>query len=53
MATCPITLKVHVAWWIKPYCYLLSCFCAITGMEPDMEKIERTIHKGITIRSER
>ena len=51
MADLNITLSVHVAWWVKPYCYLLSVFCGITGMEPDMDKVERTIHKGITVKA--
>lgn len=47
-------LKVHVSadlkWWLKPYLYVLVFFCAVMGTEPDEQKLQQVILKGIKLK---
>lgn len=47
-----ITMTVHikVAWWLRPYLYVLACFCWLHGTEPNPEKLRRALAKGITVK---
>lgn len=45
-----ISLRVTVAWWLKPYLTALLFFCRLHGIEPDEEKMRRVIAKAITVR---
>lgn len=41
------TIKVTQAWWLTPYFYCLAAFCAITGQQPDEEKLKRVIDRAL------
>ena len=45
MAT--FTIIVKQAWWLAPYFYCLAAFCAITGCQPDEDKLKRIIDKAL------
>lgn len=51
MALTTLALSVHVAWWVRPYIRSLALVCWLTGMEPDMSRVERVLSRGIGIRS--
>jgi hypothetical protein len=50
MARPTITLRVTRSWWVMPYLHTLALLCAITGREPDMEKVTRTLMRGVHVR---
>lgn len=45
-----IALKVSIAWWIKPYFYILATMCAITGCEPNYERVKYWINRAIKVK---
>lgn len=47
MARCTITITVKVAWWVRPYIQSVALFAAMTGLQPDLEKVTRTAMLGI------
>lgn len=49
MERCSITLKVRTAWWVVPYIQSVELFALMTGMEPDLGKVTRTVLRGITV----
>lgn len=49
MANATLTLKVSVAWWIKPYLYCVALMCFITRQEPNMDKVGYWVGKAIKI----
>ena len=51
MAKLTVSLRVRVAWWVQPYIAGVK-FCAlVTGLEPDMEQVERVVVKGLRVES--
>lgn len=50
MAASTLTLKVSVAWWLKPYCYMLATISALTGMEPDWERVNYWIGRAVRVK---
>ena len=44
-----ITLKVRVSWWVKPYIRAIGLLCAITGLQPDADKISQTVMRGMRL----
>lgn len=49
MSKLQIELKVETAWWVWIYVYGVSAFCRITGFEPDLEKINAVVMRGIKV----
>lgn len=41
-------VKVTVAWWLMPYFYVLAAMSAITGREPDWDKVTYWIDRALT-----
>ena len=50
MAITSMSLTIHVAWWVAPYIRSIALFCWLTGAEPDLTRVGRTIERGVTIR---
>ena len=50
MARATITLTVKVAWWVRPYLYSLVLMSRLTGLEPDLDKVEAVVLKGLRVR---
>jgi hypothetical protein len=48
--TVDVTFRVGLAWWLKPYFYVLATLCAITGIEPNYERVNYWIDRAIKIR---
>lgn len=53
MTQCSITLRVHVAWWVRSYIHACALFASLFGMTPDFEKITATALRGIKVRPAR
>jgi hypothetical protein len=51
VAHCSITLRVHVAWWVRPYIHACATFASLFGMTPDEDKIVRTVMRGVKVRT--
>jgi hypothetical protein len=49
MANAPVSVKISIAWWLKPYVFALTFFAALMGATPDAEKLKRTIRRALTI----
>lgn len=45
-------VKVSLAWWWRFYAFGLLTMVAITGLEPDWQKVEAMIMKAVRIRVE-
>lgn len=50
MAAVNMTIKVKQAWWLKPYFIGLAAMSALTGLDPDWEKVKRVIDKGLSVK---
>lgn len=46
------TMRIEVtqAWWLTPYFYCLAAFCAISGCEPDEQKLSRIIDRALKMK---
>lgn len=49
MAKVQLTLKVSVAWWVWPYLAGVQLVSWIHDLEPDFDKVSKTVLKGISI----
>lgn len=50
MASLTLKCKVTVAWWLKPYFYCLASIAALTGLEPNYERVNYWINKAVKVR---
>lgn len=52
MAAIPqtITLDVRIAWWLRHYLFGVATMCALTGMEPNPDRLHYWIDKGVTVK---
>ena len=44
-----ITIKVHIAWWVRWYISGVALCSLLTGLEPDMEKAKARVIKGVRL----
>lgn len=49
MAKVSITIRVKVKWWLKLYLSGLSMVCWLTGNEPDWDKVNAWVERGIEL----
>lgn len=50
MAINSITITIKVAWWVRWYIAGVSLCALLTGLEPDLEKVARTVRRGLKVR---
>lgn len=50
MAQTSITLRITMAWWWKPYVYGLATMAAITGREPNWERVNVWVKRAMKVR---
>lgn len=50
MATSTLTLKLHVAWWLKHYLQGVVFTCTVTGCQPNMERVAHWARKACTVK---
>jgi len=48
----PITVRIEVnmAWWLRPYLAAITLICWMSGMEPDLQKVGRTMRRALRTR---
>lgn len=46
MACITVTITIKRSWWVTPYIYGVYLLSALTGMEPDYEKVAATVVRG-------
>jgi len=44
-----IGVKICVSWWVRPYLKEIGLFIAITGQQPDIDKINKTVLRGVRV----
>ncbi|WP_426195076.1 hypothetical protein [Massilia sp. DWR3-1-1] len=52
MANTTLKISAKRAWWLKPYCFGVAAMSALTGREPDWDKVKAMIRRGITFKFE-
>lgn len=50
MSTEQITLTIKVSWWVKWYIRGVAYMCALTGQDPDMDKVAYWVRKGLLVK---
>lgn len=50
MAREQVKLKITLAWWLPLYVKVLTLACMLTGLEPDWDKVERTVKRAVRMR---
>lgn len=48
-----ITCQVYVAWWLRWYIAGVALMSALTGLEPDMQKVEFWAGRAVRVREVR
>lgn len=43
-------ISIHVSWWVRWYIEGVSLMSAMTGLPPDMDKVTRTVMRGVHCR---
>jgi hypothetical protein len=43
-----VSIKVCVAWWVPVYINTMKFFCVLMQCEPDYDKVQKTVMRGIT-----
>lgn len=46
---CRLTLSVKVAWWLRPYAWVLCWFATLTDSEPDWDKFRAVVSRAVTV----
>ena len=46
----PIMVECRLAWWLKPYLFTLVCLCYLMGAEPDWQRVQAWIQRGVLLR---
>jgi len=49
MTATTLTVRVHIAWWLRPYLYALAFFAAMMGTDPDPEKLGHVFARAIRV----
>lgn len=44
------SIQISVAWWVRAYLSSVALFAALTGMEPDMDKVGAMVQRGLRTR---
>lgn len=44
------TITVTLAWWLPVYVRGVALMCALTGLEPDWGRVERTVRRAMRVK---
>lgn len=47
MATVEAKISVRIAWWCKPYLWLVKVRALVTRQAPDFDKVDAVLKRGI------
>lgn len=42
-------IRARVAWWVKPYIRSVALFACTFGLQPDTDKVLRTVMRGVRL----
>lgn len=48
-----MTASIRMRWWLRCYLAAVVWFAKATGMEPDWDRVERWIRRGLFLRTTR
>lgn len=46
-----VRAAVRMRWWLRCYLVAVMCFARATGMEPDWDRVERWIRRGLVLQT--
>lgn len=49
----PVTASLHMRWWLRCYLTTVVWFARAMGREPDWDRVERWIRRGLVLRTTR
>jgi len=44
-----LRVAVKVAWWVRPYLFVVAAWCVLTRTEPNLERVSRVLSHGIKV----
>lgn len=47
------SVHVHVAWWLRVWLWCLASVSLLSGREPDPERVEAMVKRGVSVRLRR
>ncbi|MGE7137932.1 hypothetical protein ACQKIE_09925 [Luteibacter sp. NPDC031894] len=50
MATITVNLSARLRWWVRPYIAVLTGLARFTGMEPDWERVNEVLRRGVVVK---
>lgn len=50
MAATRIAIKVTLAWWLPLYVRGVALMCALTGLEPDWDRVQRVVKRAMRLK---
>lgn len=53
MASINLAAVVRFRWWLRCYLFGVVLASRLTGLEPDWERVERWVKRGMVVRIER
>jgi len=48
-----VRAAIRMRWWLRCYLAVLMWFARATGMEPDWDRVERWIRRGLVLQTTR
>ncbi|EMI48864.1 hypothetical protein C405_14503 [Stenotrophomonas maltophilia AU12-09] len=42
--------SIRMRWWLRCYLAAVMWFARVTGMEPDWDRVDRWIRRGLVVR---
>lgn len=45
-----LNLTARTAWWVPLYLRGMAFFCALMGTEPNWDKVEKVVLKGVRLK---
>ena len=52
MASINLAAVVRFRWWLRCYLFGVALTSRLTGLEPDWERVERWVKRGMVVRIE-
>ena len=43
-------VEIRTAWWLFPYLNLVGALCYLFGVEPNMDRFNYWVHKGLAFK---
>lgn len=50
MSTVSITVSIKIAWWVPAYLAGVRFMSELTGLEPDIDRVQAWIMRGVNLK---